>query len=139
MPEYILPTGDESEKFQDLPQFVQGYIECAFFCDANPDEPELEDATFSDLAPEALERIKLDCTQFEELARADLVRAYDSGDYDAMQAGRDFWFTRNHHGVGFWDRPQLDADGLGDKLTAHSDGFGETGLYRGDDGRVYLY
>jgi hypothetical protein len=139
MPEYIMPTGDESEKFQDLPPLVQGYIECAFFCDASPDEPELEHANFSDLSPESLEEIESDCARFLELAKMELYIAWNTVGYDDAQAGRDFWFTRNGHGVGFWDRSELKQGELGGRLTSYAKRFRETGLYRGDDGRVYLY
>jgi hypothetical protein len=30
--------------------------------------------------------------------------------YSEEQAGRDFWFTRQGHGVGFWDREELNRD-----------------------------
>jgi len=41
-------------------------------------------------------------------ARQWLMRVADS--YDDEQAGRDFWFTRQGHGVGFWDRKALEVD-----------------------------
>jgi len=39
---------------------------------------------------------------------------------DACEAafGHDIYLTCAGHGVGFWDRKELDADGLGDALTA---------------------
>jgi hypothetical protein len=33
-----------------------------------------------------------------------LQKAYTSHNYDVEKAGRDFWYTRNGHGVGYWDR-----------------------------------
>lgn len=84
------------------------------------------DAGFDDLSPGALAAIMRDCAAFKAKA-ADLLQvAYDCPapdqpgfdelrtcpDYDETQAGRDFWFTRNGHGVGFWDRGlgQVGAD-----------------------------
>jgi len=32
--------------------------------------------------------------------------------------GHDLWLTTMGHGTGFWDREELEADGLGKKLTA---------------------
>lgn len=32
--------------------------------------------------------------------------------------GHDLYLTSAGHGVGFWDRAELDADGIGDRLTA---------------------
>lgn len=159
MPEFRLPMGSAPDaiRFADLPPFVRGYIEAAFFTDASSaDDGELEDATFADLAPDALADIMQDCALFQADNRHLLAVAYASpwegaarwGDYDAEQAGRDFWFTRNGHGVGFWDRGlRADADhgdgllaNVGDLLSSRcgwrSD-FGEVNLYLGDDGRVY--
>lgn len=36
----------------------------------------------------------------------------------AAAFGHDLWLTSQGHGAGFWDRPELDAGELGDKLTA---------------------
>lgn len=99
------------------------------------------DAGFGDIHPKSLETMQLDCFNFEVKARDLLQQAYghtfperiigdgslpDSHrpayDYDAKGAGRDFWFTRCGHGVGFWDR-DLPGD-LGDKLTAIAEEFG---------------
>lgn len=35
--------------------------------------------------------------------------------------GHDLWLTSQGHGVGFWDRSELDADGLGNRLSAACD------------------
>lgn len=47
--------------------------------------------------------------------------------------GHDLWLTRQHHGTGFWDRDELKANGLGDKLTevAHAMGEAEYWQHRG--------
>lgn len=49
----------------------------------------------------------------------------DAGSAEAA-FGHDFYFTRQRHGVGFWDRANegLPKE-LGDKLTEIADGFGE--------------
>ena len=140
MPEFILDHGTPSaaRHFNDLDAFTQGYIEAMFFTDASdPDDGDLAHATFADLSAEALEQIKSDCTRFNLQADAWLHKAYLRGDgsYDMGRAGRDFWFTRNHHGVGFWDRGLGD---VGDKLTEIAHGWRSTDLYRGDDERIYL-
>jgi hypothetical protein len=33
------------------------------------------------------------------------------------QAGHDFWLTRQGHGAGFWDRPEIYGKENGEKLT----------------------
>lgn len=47
----------------------------------------------------------------------------------------DFWFTRCHHGVGFWDRK---AGDVGERLTAAAQKFRELNVVVGDDGKLYL-
>lgn len=78
-----------------------------------------------------LERSERDCRKFwaqaEEFVPAGLVR----------QAGHDFAFTRNGHGTGFWDRPEVYGQDAADRLTELSHEAGEMELYLGDDGRVY--
>lgn len=64
----------------------------------------------------------------------------DAGSPEAS-FGHDFALTRNGHGAGFWDRAELRADGLGDKLSAlcgFRTQFEENNLYLGDDGKVYF-
>lgn len=100
-----------------LPEGVRGYIEAAFFTDAsNADDDGYEafnaehgEPGFSHLTPESLAQAIEDWEAFEALANADLEAAYER-DYDEEQAGRDFWYTRNGHGVGFWDRDALEPD-----------------------------
>ena len=161
--------------FGDLDAFTQGYIEALFFTeteagtDAESHDPENESALhgecgFSDLAPDSLASIIDDCEAFQRENAALLAEAY-TRDYDAEQAGRDYWFTRNGHGVGFWDRdalkPQgaewdalqrpldtwspaesatyarLKAESLGERLSGacRRD---SVDAYLGDDGKVYL-
>lgn len=146
MPEFILDMGDSTgaNVFASLDSFAQGYVEAMFFTDTGTgDDAEngLEDASVAELASETLDKIKADCARFQELAADLLANACQRDDYDMESAGRDFWYTRNGHGVGFWDRKTLSADGLGDALSAlcgwHT-AFGELSVYRGDDGLIYL-
>ena len=115
-----------------LDAFTQGYIEALFFteeeslCEESDGARHMPDVAFntstmeshfvggdsfgfSDLAPGALARIIADCEAFQRDNAATLEEAY-TRDYDAAQAGRDYWFTRNGHGVGFWDRDALEPD-----------------------------
>ena len=62
------------------------------------------------MAPEALLDIIKDCNAFQERA-ADLLESAYARDYNAEQAGRDFWYTRNGHGLGFWYREELRPEG----------------------------
>lgn len=161
MPEFVLNLDGDNNvpAYEHLPALVQGYIEALFFTESNEmfdsaewNSPTVQkaleegtvsgsipkDAGYADLDPATLAEILADCKAFEESAADLLAIAYTRGDYDEIQAGRDFWFTRNGHGVGFWDRQQLDADGLGDRLSKRARKFGNTDSYWGDDGSVYL-
>lgn len=99
------------------------------------------DSGFGDIHPKSLERIIADCGVFHVKARDLLQRACGHtfparviGDgslpnshrpawkYDARAAGRDFWYTRNGHGVGFWDRGLGE---VGDRLSDIAREFGE--------------
>ena len=81
---------------------------------------------------------KRDCVKFCELA-GDLIeraaariedgygRHPDCGTVEPVYAamGHDLWLTRQRHGCGFWDRDELEADGLGDQLTEVCHAMGE--------------
>lgn len=149
MPEYVLPERDEPA-FRVLPDFVQGYIEAMFFTNAScipmvefhteesqhrvregqADGDLPQDAGFLDLHPDALAEIERDCAAFITKAEKPLADAYEAGtrvrgcpqNYGESDAGRDFWFTRNGHGVGFWDR---ELGETGDQLSAIAEKFGE--------------
>lgn len=133
MPEYVMPAAT-TRTFLDLDEFTQGYIEALFFTETEPGTTRQDRVTTrgtvrqswardaaegrhhdmpgdygpDDLAPCALERIAADCAAFQLTNAALLEEAYQR-DYDAAQAGRDYWFTRNGHGVGYWDRDALKA------------------------------
>lgn len=103
---------------------------------------------FLDIHPDSLERIVADCGAFRVRAGALLDEAYTrvepakvggftsnahpEYDYDAECAGRDFWFTRNGHGVGFWSRLALEAGELGERLSVISRDFGEVQIWFAD-------
>lgn len=129
MPEFILDHGTPDtarslDSLDSLDSFTQGYIEALFFTD---EEQLCEESSvafntatmesrfvggnspgFADLAPDALARIVADCKAFQETNATLLDRACTLGDYDEAAAGRDFWYSRNGHGVGYWDRKELE-------------------------------
>ena len=109
-------------------QFLDGYIEAALFSSCDVDDTPL-DSKFSvtDLAPETVESFKADCRKFYD-------ENFSLISNNLTDAGRDFWFTRCHHGAGFWDG---DWPEHGDKLTEASKAFGEIGLIVGEDGLIY--
>lgn len=155
-------AGDPPVTFASLPEFVQGYIEALFFTECEPGTTRNDaitsrgtirkswadgvaegrhhelhgEAGFSDLTPEALESIIRDCLWFENDNRDDLTEALDQGrvdGYGEREAGRDFWYTRNGHGVGYWDREELKG-GIGDKLSEAAKARGEVDVFLTDKG-----
>lgn len=112
--------------------FLEAYITAALWSSTDESTPEGGDFLDKkygpdDLAPETLEKMKADCEKFQ----SDNANAIDGRD---EQAGHDFWFTRNHHGCGFWDDDWPDA---GDRLALACKGYPEVRLYVGEDGRIY--
>lgn len=78
-------------------KFLSGYLEAADFADT-PEEYTEEGLLFNEESKEWAEK---DCKAFLDVNH-ELIPA------DAFeQAGRDFWYTRKGHGVGFWDKPEL--------------------------------
>lgn len=103
MPQFIMPLADDEQviNYSRLTSLAQGYVEALFFTDCNSDsDDELGEMTFGDLTDEGLAAIKRDCTAFWEKA----VDILSDEPADDQQAGRDFWYTRQGHGTGFWCR-----------------------------------
>lgn len=126
--------------------FAQHYIIAALWStnDESNDqggEPLEDNYSAADLAPEALASIEADCARFERENAALLAQAYKlyrphpDAPTPECSAGHDFWFTRNGHGVGFWDRGLGD---VGQALTAACHVFGTCDIYVGDDGKLYV-
>jgi len=82
-----------------------------------------------DMAPEAVASMRTDLHDFVT-SNWDDVKDMEPG-----RCGHDFWLTRNRCGAGFWDRGLGER---GDRLTANAHPYGESNLYVGDDGRVYV-
>lgn len=123
MAEYQMPH-KHTQEFRDLPEFTQGYVEAALF--TAPDGH--ADDGFLDMDPATVSRMGADCDAFVRDNAEDIAALTGSDahpDYDAAAAGRDFWYTRNGHGVGYWDRGfRDDLEAAAERLTAASEAFG---------------
>lgn len=90
--------------------FVLRYLEAILFGeldDSKEGRPLDEHFTILDFSGDAREKARADCEEF--LARAS-IRGINilSWDHDkAEQAAFDFYFSRQGHGTGFFDRPEL--------------------------------
>ena len=73
------------------------YLGTADWTDADKNFPDV------DLTPEFKAQAKIDCRHF-------IQQVYEipaSENFDWGQVGQDFWLTRNGHGAGFRDRPEM--------------------------------
>jgi hypothetical protein len=112
--------------------FTQAYIEAALWSSSDGDSDEsLQDRGYTeqDITPEGRAVIHKDCERFQNEWPAAIAM-------DERQAGHDFWFTRNHHGVGFWDGDWPEVTGK--LLTEAAQAYGTCDLYIGDDGKVHV-
>ena len=123
-----------------IDNFIRGYIGCALWsetdnADDSGGEPLDENYDEDDLAPEARQAMEDDCRSFYRDNEETWGTAWDDS-----QAGYDFWLTRNGHGAGFWDRYAggTDEGKAGDVLTKAAKVYGESHLYIGDDGMIYV-
>jgi hypothetical protein len=116
-------------------EFLCGYLDAALFTTDNeaPGACDyVESGRASEMFPKLpawfLKQARKDCAAFTVKAEHLLVKAGSP-----WQNGSDFWYTRNRHGVGFWDRGYDEK--LGDELTAISQAFGECDLLPEDIGQ----
>lgn len=110
--------------------FLDAYITAALWSSTDDNDTPLDETyTTGDISGELMDQMIEDCGSF--LARASLPND------KLAQAGHDFWLTRNGHGVGFWDRPEIYGEEKAQELSALAETFGAVDLYVGDDGRIY--
>jgi hypothetical protein len=127
---------------EKLDDFDRGYIEAMFFTEHDPgrdteawlagcndgtNEGSIpNDVGVEHLSPRALGEIIEDCRAFK-LACVHVQPLMGTDDYpEEAQAGRDFWYTRNGHGCGFWDGdwPEPHAS----DMTSAAKSFGEVSV-----------
>lgn len=110
-------------------QFSRAYIQCALWASSdNNDIPLDKNHSYKDIAIQTLQIMQNDCDKFQS-------ENFDDISDDLEQAAHDFWLTRNGHGTGFWDGDY--SEGIGQRLTKASEGFGSFDLYIGDNGQIF--
>lgn len=141
---------DSQKLFANADDFTRAYIVCALWTGIEyPEDHEMADRDKdysgdpSELDQATLESMMTQCKEFQAQASAIIAAADATGECERgpdcdtalARAGHDFWLTRNGHGAGFWDGdwPEPYATQLDDLSKV----FGESDLYRGDDGLIY--
>ena len=91
-------------------EITTAYIEALYFTDTGDcDQPPAS----AQLTPLCKARAWVECRNFL-WAYSELLQACGAS---ASQVGHDLWLTRNGHGVGFWDRPEIYGEALSEELT----------------------
>lgn len=139
MPEFHLDTAGGEPNWTELEPAVQGFIEAMFFCETCPgtdraewDDPDVQerltegqldgtiptDVGYAELDPESLLELRVFVLGWLGLNAGPVAEALARDGYDATRMGNDLYYTRAGHGTGFWDRSELDADDLGERLSS---------------------
>lgn len=122
-----------------ITEFLNGYVAAALWSSIDEFGEPL-DAVFSadDIAPACMDAMRASCLDFIASNSADInlyLGVMSDGVHPSeLQAGRDFWLTRNRHGAGFWDRG---LGAIGERLSDAARIYGSVDLYVGDDGLIY--
>ncbi len=136
MSEFELDHGSKAgaDLFKSFDSFTQGYVEAMFFTEI----PTGEDWNVNMLAPSAIERIRADCASFQEKAGNTIWMSLQFPSYCESQehAGRDFWYTSQGHGCGFWDGDWPEPEAT--QMTRWAHLFAERHVYKGDDNLIYV-
>lgn len=97
-------------------EFISAYLEAIDFTELGEyGQPPIGAEIDEDFLRESI----IDC-----LAFFSRIECYLSPE-NILQAGHDFWLTRNGHGVGFWDRSDIYGETYAEKFTKIAESFGE--------------
>lgn len=115
--------------------FIDAYIRCLLWAGTDDNgEPLDTHYNVCNLSTESRSRIVRDCHYFMLIASTSDI---DLSGLEA-QAGHDFWLTRNGHGTGFWDRPEIYGEENARILSIMSHCFGNCDPIITDDEYIEL-
>lgn len=105
-------------------EMTRAYIEAIYFTDTGDSEQASPEAELTALCRA---QCYIDCRNF--MLALERHPGVQSSLLEVSRLGHDLWLTRNGHGAGFWDRPEVygkDMDGgnLADWLTAMAHAMG---------------
>lgn len=105
-------------KQEIINSIIDGYKEAFIFAESATDQhgDYIDNLDPYDFSQDANDRITQDVTAFINANVAAISEAMADG-ATAIQIGNDLHFTRNGHGVGFWDRPEIYTTNTANRLT----------------------
>lgn len=109
-------------------EFTDAYIAAALWAEEEQLNNDGVPADPAYLTNYSLKKMEHDCAIFWTAAKERIGTRVE-------QAGHDFWLTRNGHGTGFWDRPEVYGEEDADWLSELAKAFGEVNLLA-DDGQI---
>ena len=126
-------------KTEIIIEIINGYKEAFIFAEPATDHngeyiENLDDYDFSD---QAHQRIIHDVAAYCDANDAAISEAMSDG-ATANQIGNDLHFTRNGHGVGFWDRPEIYTTNTANRLTNAAKLMPSVHAYIGEDNLIYI-
>lgn len=105
-------------KTEIIIEIINGYKEAFIFAESATDQhgEYIDNLDPYDFSQDANDRIAQDVTAFINANVAAISEAMSDG-ATANQIGNDLHFTRNCHGVGFWDRPEIYTTNTANRLS----------------------
>lgn len=96
-------------------KFTAAYLEAMDFTELGEDTQPPRGAELTELSKaQALKA----CSRFYNTYKVEIGEHIE-------QAGHDFWLTRQHHGAGFWDRPEIYGEEVASQLAQACHAIGE--------------
>lgn len=118
-----------NEGLDVLPIILDSYLETALWADA-PENVDTDDLEFD---KDSIREARKDIREFYMKTKKitdDIIFNHSPNDDDNFwrMFGHDFWLSRNGHGAGYWDKPEVYGDGL-DELTKIAESMGGKHLW----------
>lgn len=126
-------------KTEIIIEIINGYKEAFIFAESARDHEGnfVNDMTDYDFSDQAHRRIIHDVAAYCDANDAAISEAMSDG-ATANQIGNDLHFTRNGHGVGFWDRPEIYTTNTANRLTNAAKLMPSVHAYIGEDNLIYI-
>lgn len=116
----------------ELEEFTTACLEALYFTDTGEDGQPSRDA---ELEPDTLLDLQADCRSWWRRFGPFVLACREKIPDAVKAAGHDFWFTRNGHGVGFWDGDWKETP-YEDVFSEGARAYGPFDTYLTDDGRI---